>query len=139
MTQEAIGKFEDDQAGGFFLTADESEKLIVRPKESNDTAIPSGNSVMMLNLLRVGRINGNPKFEEKAERIAKAFSEGMSRSPSFAVSVYCSAMRFRDLFLASLRGMRPILEVPSVMSADLRSRTFSNLTRLRLWSSRWRT
>ena len=43
--------FWDDERGGFFFTADDAEELIVRPKESYDGALPSGNSIAALNLL----------------------------------------------------------------------------------------
>ena len=38
------------------------EKLLVRAKEIYDGAIPSGNSVMALNLLRLGKITGDAKY-----------------------------------------------------------------------------
>ena len=54
--------FEDTENGGFFLTADDGEKLLIRAKEIYDGAIPSGNSVMALNLLRVHKITGQEKY-----------------------------------------------------------------------------
>ena len=40
--------FWDDKAGGFFLTANDGEKLILRSKEIYDGALPSGNSVFAM-------------------------------------------------------------------------------------------
>ena len=42
-----------DQAGGFYMTASDAESLIIRPKEVYDGALPSGNSVAALVLLRL--------------------------------------------------------------------------------------
>jgi uncharacterized protein YyaL (SSP411 family) len=70
-----------DPAGGFFFTADDAEKLLVRPKEYYDGAIPSGNSIAMLNLLRLGRITMDSEFENKAAALARAYSGNISRSP----------------------------------------------------------
>jgi hypothetical protein len=66
--------FWDNQNGGLFLTADDSEKMLVRQKDVYDGAIPSGNSVALLNLLRLSRFTGNKDYAARAERIVKAFS-----------------------------------------------------------------
>ena len=74
--------FWDDKNGGFYFTADDGEGLIARQKEIYDGAMPSGNSIAMLNLLRLGRITANPGLEEKAARIGRAFFENVRQSPS---------------------------------------------------------
>jgi hypothetical protein len=74
--------FWDDKNAGFFFTADNGEDLLIRPKEIYDGAIPSGNSIAMLNLLRLGRITANSDLEQKASGISQAFSENVRRSPS---------------------------------------------------------
>jgi uncharacterized protein YyaL (SSP411 family) len=66
--------FWDDQNGGLFLTADDGEKLLVRQKDVYDGAIPSGNSVALLNLLRLSRFTGNKDYAARAERIVKGFA-----------------------------------------------------------------
>ena len=77
-----IKHFWDEDGGGFYFTANDSEKLLVRRKEVYDGAIPSGNSVAMLNLLRLGRLTAKSDLEEKAATIGKVFSESISESPS---------------------------------------------------------
>jgi hypothetical protein len=74
--------FWDKDNGGFFFTANDSEKLLVRQKEIYDGAIPSGNSVAILNLLRLGRIAGKPEYEEKTFQLVKTFSNIVDKSPS---------------------------------------------------------
>jgi len=74
--------FWDNADGGYYFTADDSESLIVRQKDIYDAAIPSGNSVGMLNLLRLGRITADSHLEEKAAAIGTAFSGEVTRSPS---------------------------------------------------------
>jgi uncharacterized protein YyaL (SSP411 family) len=75
--------FMDEQNGGFFSTPDYGEKLLVRKKDSSDGALPSGNSIAMLNLLRLGRITADAELEEEAEGIGKYFSKLINDSPSF--------------------------------------------------------
>jgi len=89
-TEVLIGKFWDKENGGFFLTPNDSEKLIFRSKDIYDGAIPSGNSVAMLNLLRLARITGNTEFENKAEVISKSFSDIIERSPSGHTMFLCA-------------------------------------------------
>jgi uncharacterized protein YyaL (SSP411 family) len=54
--REAITRFWDDDGEGFFFTASDHEDLIVRKKTSQDGAIPSGNSVAAIALLRLGKL-----------------------------------------------------------------------------------
>lgn len=74
--------FWDQDNAAFYFTSDDSEKLIVRKKEIYDGAIPSGNSVAMLNLLRLSRITGNPELENKASKIAGVFSKNVKELPT---------------------------------------------------------
>ena len=82
LNTDLVTHFWDEQNGGFYFTADDAEDLIVRQKEMYDGAIPSGNSVAMLNLLRLGRITANSELEEKAMKIATVFASDVGRYPS---------------------------------------------------------
>jgi uncharacterized protein YyaL (SSP411 family) len=82
LTSDMVRHFWDEEGGGLYLTPDDGEGLLVRKKEIYDGAIPSGNSVAMLNLLRLGRIAGNSDFEEKAAKIGRAFSRSVKQSPA---------------------------------------------------------
>lgn len=67
LTEKMIDLFFDENNAGFFLYGKDSEKLIARPKELFDGAIPSGNSVAAYNLIRLARITGKSLFEEIAK------------------------------------------------------------------------
>jgi uncharacterized protein YyaL (SSP411 family) len=82
LTSDMMKHFWDECSGGFYLVPDDGESLLVRNKEIHDGAIPSGNSVAMLNLLRLGRMTANSDFEEKAARIGRAFSGSVKQSPA---------------------------------------------------------
>nr|MCR5664264.1 thioredoxin domain-containing protein [Oscillospiraceae bacterium] len=56
-----------DPAGGFFLTPDDAEKLLLRPKDFGDGALPSGNSAAALLFQRLGRLTAEPKWIEAAQ------------------------------------------------------------------------
>ena len=76
-----IDDFWDESIGGFYFTAKNSEKLLTRQKEIYDGAIPSGNSIAMLNLLRLSYITGNHELEEKADILSRVFSDKVKASP----------------------------------------------------------
>jgi len=71
-----------DPERGFFFTPDDGEELITRLKESHDGAIPSGNAVTLMNLIRLGRMTGDPRLEEEAAALCRAFAESVRRLPS---------------------------------------------------------
>jgi len=75
-------KFEDKQQGGFFMTGNDHEKLIAREKPFSDSAVPSGNSVEVLNLLRLHTFTTKHQYKKRAESALKAFSTILSSSPS---------------------------------------------------------
>ena len=82
LTGYMVRHFWDEDGGGLYLTPDDGESLFVRKKEIYDGAIPSGNSVAMLNLLRLGRMTATSDLEEKAAKIGRAFSRSVKQSPS---------------------------------------------------------
>jgi len=82
LNQDMLDHFWDDKDGALFFAGDYSEKLLVRQKEAYDGAIPSGNSIAMLNLIHLARLLGEAEYEQKASDIAKAFSMQVERSPT---------------------------------------------------------
>lgn len=87
LTGEMIRLFWDEDNGGFFFTAEDAEKLIVRQKEIYDGALPSGNSVAALDLLRVGRLTMEKYFEKKAENLFSTFSAQIRQNPEAYVQM----------------------------------------------------
>ncbi len=81
LTEDQTNHFWDSFIGGFFFTAEDGEKLLVRQKEIYDGAIPSGNSVAMLNLLKLAQLTGNQDYEKKADLISRVFAENVRKSP----------------------------------------------------------
>ena len=73
-----------DENGGFFIGSKNAEKLMVRAKDSYDGAIPSGNSVAVLNFFRIWKISGNTKWRTIANQTLKAFTMQAKKSlPGF--------------------------------------------------------
>ena len=79
-----LEQFWDAKNGGFYMTPDDGEDLIVRPKDATDGAMPSGNSVQLMNLLRLARFTGRTELEEKAAALSRwAGSSARSRPTGF--------------------------------------------------------
>jgi len=84
-------RFEDRDAGGFFFTSSDHEKLIARPKPGPDNATPSGNGVAALVLQRLGHLLGEARYLDAAERALRAFYPQMQRHAS-AFATLCMAL-----------------------------------------------
>ncbi len=65
---EAIMRFADSENGGFFLCETGNSELFMNPKETYDGAIPSGNSVMAYNFVRLYQLTEDEKYKELAEK-----------------------------------------------------------------------
>ena len=68
LTEKMRELFEDQQAGAFYSTAEGDSSLVMRIKEDYDGAEPSGNSIAILNLLRLSYTLGNEGIEKPRKR-----------------------------------------------------------------------
>ena len=93
-----------DPAGGFFDTADDHERLVARPKDVQDNAVPSGNAMATLVLLRLAAWTGEGRYRDAAERAMRTVTGFVARYPT-GFAQWLSAM---DLALA------PVVEVAIV-------------------------
>lgn len=66
--KETVKLFIDDKNGGFFLCETNSAELFINPKETYDGAIPSGNSVMAYNLVRLYQITEKAEYKDLLEK-----------------------------------------------------------------------
>ncbi len=89
-----LGLFRDDSSGGLFYSGKDNEVLVAQTKELHDGAIPSANSVAVLNLMRLGRLTGNAEWEAEAERMFQAFSGELAEAP-MAYTFFMCALDFR--------------------------------------------
>ncbi|MBP2681870.1 MAG: Thioredoxin-related protein, partial [Candidatus Krumholzibacteriota bacterium] len=82
LTDEMIRLFWDGEGGGFYFTRADGEGMIVRTRAIYDGAIPSGNSAAAVNLIRLARLTGDARYEERAENIGRVVLEDLTRAPS---------------------------------------------------------
>jgi uncharacterized protein YyaL (SSP411 family) len=110
LNETLVERFWDDEGGGLYFSPDDGEELIVRMKEVYDGAVPSGNSVAMLNLIRLGRLTAEPKYEELANSVGRAFGQDVNRSPG-AFTLLLTALDFgvgpsHEIVIVGKRGAR---------------------------------
>ncbi len=114
-----IDLFWDESEGGFFFTAGDGENLIVRDKEIYDGALPSSNSVAALNLLRLARMTGNTRLEDKADRVLRRFAGIVGDVPyahtQFLVAVDFSIGPNREIVLAGDLGNESTAEMVKIV------------------------
>lgn len=79
--------FEDKENGGFFFTSVNHEKLIQRPKPLIDEAVPSGNGVAALALLRLGRMLGEQQYLTASKKTLEMANATINAYPSLCSSL----------------------------------------------------
>jgi uncharacterized protein YyaL (SSP411 family) len=70
-----------DPAGGWFMTADDHERLIAREKPAYDGAEPSGSSVALLSTLRLGTFTSDDRWRAIAARAFASLSGTLTENP----------------------------------------------------------
>jgi uncharacterized protein len=91
LTNKMIELFWDENNGGFFLS--ENEDVLFKQKEIYDGAIPSGNSVALLVLIKLSKITGRSDLNELTFKLVETFSGTVSKHPS-AYTFFLSAFDF---------------------------------------------
>jgi uncharacterized protein YyaL (SSP411 family) len=74
-------RFHDPEAGGYFYTPSDGERLIARTKPGADGSLPSGNGVATVVLLRLAALTGIGHYGRRAEEILRLFQEPLTRNP----------------------------------------------------------
>ncbi|MBQ9083041.1 MAG: thioredoxin domain-containing protein [Clostridia bacterium] len=71
-----------DTEGGFYLYSNNHEALILRPKETYDGAMPSGNALMACALVRIAQLTGDPHDQCEAARQLHFLTQSAAPSPA---------------------------------------------------------
>jgi len=74
--------FWDESVGGFFDTGADHERLIVRPRNLYDNAVPCGSSVAVEVLLRLAALTGDERYARHALSALRPMADLMGRHPT---------------------------------------------------------
>lgn len=81
LAEEMVARF-TDPAGGFFDTPDGAEQLLLRPKDLQDNAVPSGNALAVEALLTLAALTGRTEWRKLAERALQLVTDAAVRYPT---------------------------------------------------------
>jgi uncharacterized protein YyaL (SSP411 family) len=94
--QRVLDEHYADRSGGYYLTANDAEDLLVRSKPSYDGAEPAGNSVAIMNLLRLGEITLKQEFTKRGVAALQSFGATLWQAPQSLPKMLCAAEYYLD-------------------------------------------
>jgi uncharacterized protein YyaL (SSP411 family) len=74
--------YADREHGGYFRTADDQPALLAREKPLSDGALPSGNALTAMNLLRLAAFSGDEGYRERATALFSALHDPLVADPT---------------------------------------------------------
>jgi uncharacterized protein YyaL (SSP411 family) len=125
VAHDLVARFVDDANGGFFTTASDAESLIVRPKDIEDNATPSENSLAAHALLRLAALTGDDAAWERASAWIRRLAPVLGEHPT----------AFAYLLRAVDRLVSPPVEIAVVGDDDAARRALVDELRGRLLPS----
>ncbi len=100
--------FWDPGEGGYFFSEADDKTLLIRKKETNDGAIPSGNAIAAINLLKLYDLTVDPGYQKKADRLLSLLAGEMQRYPTgfpqTLIAIDYRLDRSKEVVIAGKRG-----------------------------------
>jgi len=90
---EMVELFWDREHNAFNFSGHGNEKLLAQVRDFYDGALPSGNSIALLNLLKLSRLLDDKKLQETAETLAARMAEEAGEYPA-GYAMFLSAVDF---------------------------------------------
>jgi uncharacterized protein YyaL (SSP411 family) len=115
----------DSETPGYFLSADDAEGLILRPRSNVDEATPSANALMGANLVRLWRLTGNDDYRRDVDAMLSA-SSGAIAANLFSAAGTLNALDLR-LGAIDVVVLHPPATDATTMLAEIRRHWSPNL------------
>ena len=114
LAEQIIERFADSERGGFFTTGSDTQPLVTRRKDLEDSPVPSGSSAAACGLLRLALLSGEGKYERYALGVLRLLFALAARQPL----AFGHLLQAVDFYLAPVRevaivgpGPEPLLRV----------------------------
>ncbi len=115
-------EFWDEVHGGYYFSRSDDPSLLFRKKELADGAIPSANSVALLNLLRLNHFTFKAHYQNRALELLDAFSNDVSRWPAS----HASTLLGLDFLLSDAKEVVVVGDLASPIAASMKSRLYKS-------------
>ncbi len=132
MTKKAIIDFYDSEHGGFYLYGKENETLIFHPKESYDGAIPSGNSFILYDLVRLNNLKQNQKIEKILKPQLDFMAGEAEKYPAGHAMFLIALMNYLDpptMITVAKKDADNLTNLPFIVPLDSLVRVVDGLTK----------
>ncbi len=121
LTDSALTRFADLNSGIFYDTAADHDHLLVRPRELQDGATPSGNALLADTLVRLAHLTGRNEYRQTAVGILQAMSSPLLEAPLGFGRMLGAANRYlspeREIVLAGDRSRQDFTDLFDEMAA----------------------
>jgi uncharacterized protein YyaL (SSP411 family) len=105
LADEILARFWDDDAQALFDTASDAEKLVTRPRDVTDNATPSGTSLAIELLLKLGDLFSEPRYGDRGRYLLETIAEPMARYPTaFGHALGAADLAVRGAIEVALAG-----------------------------------
>jgi uncharacterized protein YyaL (SSP411 family) len=111
-----IERYADDEAGGFFETSSDHERLVARRKDLEDHPIPSGNASAAYGLLRLAALSGEYGYEERAISVLALLHELAPKHPQ----AFGHLLQALDFQLAPVKEVALVGDNPHALERTVR-------------------
>jgi uncharacterized protein YyaL (SSP411 family) len=100
-----LERFWDDGAQALFDTASDAESLVTRPRDVTDNATPSGTSLAIELLLKLGDLLAVGEYSERARYLLETVAEPMARYPTaFGHAIGAADLAVRGAIEVAIAG-----------------------------------
>lgn len=96
IADEMVELFWDQEEGGFFLTGSDAEPLLIRQREMQDEAIPSGSSIAAVALVKLARLTSRADYEEKVITLLQLGARTINAHPEGYLYLLISYMMLTE-------------------------------------------
>jgi len=121
-----------EDLGGYYLAADDTDDILVRPLNGNDDATPNANAMMVSNLVALSSWTGTRAYMDRAERIMEAFGSAITANPVGHAGLLGAALDLLAPALVVL--MVPEGGDPTAMRTRLRDVSLPNVVVDEVWA-----
>jgi uncharacterized protein len=111
----ALERFAADDGAGFYDTSDDHEALVVRPRNLQDNAVPSGNTMFARQCVRLSAYTGDHRYEDAARTVLRTLVSAMQQYPL----AFAEALNTADMLISGMKEVAVVGEPGAAATTEL--------------------